>query len=162
VSHGRASGGLTMNRLDWLPEQYGIVTSVFETNPTAPSDHARKLDELGAGSIRLNFYWDIVQPSGPGTWNWSDFDRWVGNARTRRIKMLATIHSTPAWANSAGANHPPQDMKHWYDFVRAVISRYGNKDDITFGIWNEPDLQQFLDPNTPETYAELVRYANAA
>ena len=57
--------------------------------------------------------------------------------------------------------YPPLNYQDWYDFVFATVSRY--RDDIhLWGIWNEPNLDQYLQGADPRVYRSLVITARAA
>src|SRR5207302_2060568 len=55
----------------------------------------------------------------------------------------------------------PLNFQDWYDFVFAAVSRY--KDDIfLWGVWNEPNLDVYLDGADLRTYRTLAVMAHAA
>jgi hypothetical protein len=76
--------------------------------------------------------------------------------------IFATVGFTPRWANGGGPFQvPPTSMQDWYDFVFAAASRY--KDDIfLWGIWNEPNLSQYLEDGGIHVYEQLARTGAAA
>ena len=68
----------------------------------------------------------------------------------------------PAWANGGNPyRYPPLNYQDWYDFVFATVSRY--RDDIhLWGVWNEPNLDQYLQGSDLRVYRSLVITARAA
>lgn len=135
--------------------RYGVVASNLDSFGGA------KATELGVGAVRLDFYWYQMQTQRGGAINWADTDRWVNEATSRNLVILASISGTPSWSNSGGTTSLPQ-MSDWQAFVAAVIQRYQQYDNIVFGVWNEPNLNEFLNQGTPAKYAQLYDYADRA
>ena len=85
---------------------------------------------------------------------------------TRRSERIARssrrLAYAPAWANGGHPyRYPPLNYQDWYDFVFATVSRY--RDDIhLWGVWNEPNLDEYLQGNDPKVYRSLVITARAA
>lgn len=137
--------------------RYGMVTSVLD------AAHADKTRALGAGYVRLNFYWHLIQPCSTCQ-AWEPIDHYMAEAAARGLKVYASLSGTPGWANgNRGINVAPTDRAAWRAFVRTAIQRYGSQYDIVFGIWNEPNLPVFLDDDSVGTrYARLFEDANTA
>ncbi|PYR42544.1 MAG: hypothetical protein DMF93_05560 [Acidobacteria bacterium] len=135
---------------------YGMNTRVLTPQM------ADKMAELGAGVVRLAFGWDVIEPGCKGCFAWERTDAWRDEARRTRRTIFASLAYTPAWAN--GGRHyrfPPMNFQDWYDFVFAAVSRY--KDDIfLWGVWNEPNLDVYLDGADLRTYRTLTVMARAA
>ena len=129
---------------------------------TLPPRMADKMTELGAGTIRLAFGWDVIEPGCKGCFNWTTTDAWRDEARRTHRTIFATLAYAPAWANGGNPYwYPPVNYQDWYDFVFAVVSRY--KDDIVlFGIGNEPNLDIYLKGADLRVYQSLVVNARAA
>ena len=136
--------------------RYGMNARLFD------DQMADKLIELGAGTVRLVFGWDIIEPSCKGCFNWSMTDPWRDEAHRKKLAIYGTLGYTPRWANGGHSyNYPPLNYQDWYDFVYAVAARY--KDDIfLWGIWNEPNLDSYLRDGDLKTYQALVVTAHAA
>jgi len=134
---------------------YGMNTRVL----TAPI--ADKVVELGGGVIRLAYGWDIIEPC-KGCFDWSITDAWRDEARRTHRAIFASLAYTPAWANGGQPyRYPPLNYQDWYDFVFATVTRY--RDDIhLWGVWNEPNLDQYLQGTDPRVYRSLVITARAA
>jgi hypothetical protein len=136
--------------------RYGMNTRVL----TAPM--ADKMAELGAGVVRLAFGWDVIEPGCKGCFDWTTTDRWRDEAaRTQRV-IFASLAYAPAWANGGQPyRYPPLNYQDWYDFVFATVSRYRN-DIHLWGVWNEPNLDEYLQGSDPKVYRSLVIAARAA
>lgn len=122
---------------------------------------ADKTREVGADVIRIPVGWDVIE-SCKGCFDWSATDRWRDEARRTGRTVFASVGYTPRWANGGRPyNYPPLNLQDWYDFVFAAVSRY--RDDVMlWGIWNEPNLDLYLDGGDLRTYQSLVRTAAAA
>jgi hypothetical protein len=136
--------------------QYGMNTRVL----TAPM--ADKMTELGAGVVRLAYGWDVIEPACKGCFDWTKTDAWRDEARRTHRTIFASLAYAPAWANGGHPYpYPPLNYQDWYDFVFATVSRY--RDDIhLWGVWNEPNLDQYLQGTDPRVYRSLVIAARAA
>jgi polysaccharide biosynthesis protein PslG len=123
---------------------------------------ADKVTELGADVIRVVFGWDQIEGSCKGCFNWTTTDAWRDEAHRTKRAIFATLAFTPRWANGGGPiQNPPTSYQDWYDFVFAVASRY--KDDIfLWGVWNEPNLDQYFKDGDIGAYEQIVRAAQAA
>lgn len=149
------------------PKQfYGLV-------PAADPSSA-EFDRMGTGQVgtlRLNFSWESVQPTGPGTFDWARYDSLIGQAAENGIRVLPTIFSSPSWA-AAKPQHPPQGARlgDYEVFVRAAAERYGPGGDfwalnpllpkqeiIDWQPWNEVNSPSFWLPKpNPKLYKQLL------
>jgi cellulase (glycosyl hydrolase family 5) len=145
--HAAAAAGQSLH--------YGMNTRVLTPQM------ADKAAELGAGVVRLAYGWDVIEPR-KGAFDWSVTDGWRDEAKRTGRAIFGSLAYTPAWANGGRAfNDPPADMRDWYDFVFATVSRY--KDDVfLWGIWNEPNLDQYLRGADLDVYRSLVVAGRAA
>jgi hypothetical protein len=129
------------------------------------------------GTLRINLAWGSVQ-SGPGAdYDWSHYDGVVGQAAKNGIHVLATVYSSPAWAEPTPEYPPLGDrLPEFEDFARAAVRRYGS--DGTFWkanpgipkvpiadwqLWNEPNSPLFWKP-APDAadYLTLLRGFDSA
>jgi len=126
------------------------------------SDIMDKIEDAKIKWIRIDFDWDIIQPTGPYSYDWAPMDNIVNGLVNRGINIFATIGYTPSWANGGSSNHayPPTDVNQWKTFVEASVTRYQEK--IRYwGIWNEPDLDYFLGTVDQYIYDVLIPAAEA-
>jgi hypothetical protein len=121
------------------PSAYGVVTHDMDAN------RAVSMAELGAGFARISFRWWQLEPS-PGAHHWATMDDYVWNqAAPRTIRLFASLGEPPEWAGGGPQhNRRPADLARWYDFVFACVTRYRGYIGH-WGIWNEPNLSQFLE-----------------
>jgi hypothetical protein len=135
-----------------------------------PSRAFPQLKQLHAQVLRANLRWGGVplsvankRPESPGdpadpAYNWSPFDEMVKRAADANVKVVATIVSTPRWANGGKARwYPPKKMTDLRAFAAAAAKRYsgdyvpGGADEPLPAIrhwlaWNEPNNPVFLRP----------------
>jgi len=135
---------------------YGMNTRVL----TAPM--ADKMTGLGASVVRLAFGWDVLEPACKGCFDWTTTDAWRDEAKRTHRAIFASLAYAPAWANGGHPyRYPPLNYQDWYDFVFTTVSRYRN-DIHLWGVWNEPNLDEYLQGNDPRVYRSLVITARAA
>jgi hypothetical protein len=136
--------------------QYGMNTREL------PPRMADKMAELGADVVRLAYGWDVIEPACKGCFEWTTTDAWRDEAKRTNRKIFGSLAYAPGWANGGHPfNYPPLVYQDYYDFVFAVVSRY--RDDIfLWGVWNEPNLEQYLHGADIETYRNLAVVGRAA
>ncbi|MDQ5821878.1 MAG: cellulase family glycosylhydrolase [Actinomycetota bacterium] len=127
--------------------------------------------------IRSTIDWARAAPTRPAraanpfdpAYRLEDIDEFVRKAQARGIEAMLQIYGTPTWANGgAGRNRVPRRLTDLTAFSQAVSARYsGRYPGFPFvrfwGVWNEPNLNQFLSPQfdrkgksvAPATYARL-------
>ena len=153
-----ASALLLASAVSALPQDfhYGMNTRVLSPRM------ADKMAELGAGTARLVFGWDVIEAGCKGCYDWTTTDAWRDEARRTHRTIFASLAYAPAWANGGHAySYPPLNYQDWYDFVLAAVTRYRN-DIYLWGVWNEPDLDVFLHGHDVNVYRELAINAHAA
>jgi hypothetical protein len=150
-------------------------------------DMERELElarDAGANVVRVDVSWSSLETAGSGrlsAWYVKKLDRFMSLASRYRLKVLATLLSSPCWASSAPESlrqgctddwwqreriqmYPPSDPRDYADTARWITARYGTKL-AALEIWNEPNLEQdrfFIAPDEPRAYAELVKASYAA
>jgi len=152
---------------------YGVISA--EPLP-GPAELAR-MGRGNVGTLRINLAWGSVQ-AGPGApYDWSHYDEVVGGAARNSIRVLATVYSSPAWAEPS-PEYPPLGprLPQFEEFARAAAQRYGSngtfwKDNpdlpkipiVDWQAWNEPNTPLFWKP-TPDAsdYLELLRGFDSA
>ena len=132
---------------------------------TVPNQE-RELDLMaasGAQWLRLDMPWPSLQPT-PTTWNWGPFDRIIGLAQARGLKIVGLVSYTPGWAKAAGAPAAagPADPATFAAFMRAVVGRYGPMGIKHWEIWNEPNQAWAWDRPDPAAYSRLLQAAAPA
>jgi hypothetical protein len=130
-------------------------------------DLDRTLDGIrtaGAGWVRIDVNWAVIQRNGPGSYRWAPIDRVVRAARARGLRVLATILYTPRWA-AAGTERgaPPANLERYAAFAGKAAKRYAGFGVHTYEIWNEPNNAASWSPSPdPERYTKMLRLAYAA
>src|SRR4051812_25166745 len=78
-----------------------------------------------------------------GTYNWTNFDKWMALAQQHNVDVTYTFGRVPSWANGGqGTAAPMTNMQDWDDFVRAVVTRAAGRVKY-WEIWNEPNDTHF-------------------
>ena len=120
----------------------------------------------------MDLPWAAVEPFERGVLDetfLARVDRFVAAAKARGIRPIMNLHSTPCWAAAA-----PETVKqgrrryvNWYtpaeaqDLARVsrhLATRYG-EDLAAIELWNEPNLENFLEPDDLTKSERADRYA---
>lgn len=127
---------------------------------TAPM--ADKMVELGAEVVRLPYGWDLIEPTCKGCFDWTVTDGWRDEAKRTGRAIFGSLTYAPRWANGGQPfNYPPLVYQDYYDFVYAVVSRY--RDDVfLWGVWNEPNLDVYMQGADLDVYRGLAQVGRAA
>jgi hypothetical protein len=113
------------------------------------------------GAVRLwdgGVDWHEIETA-RGTYNWSNFDRWMTLAQQHNVDVTYCFGRVPSWANGGqGTTVPMTNMQDWDDFVRAVVTRAAGRVKY-WEIWNEPNDTHFWtgDVATLITMAQRAR-----
>ncbi|MCB9595509.1 MAG: cellulase family glycosylhydrolase [Sandaracinaceae bacterium] len=122
-------------------------------NTHIPDDStADMVRDLGANWIRVDANWFQLQPAAD-RYDWAVMDEVVDRANARGLLVYMTLAYTPAWVPRVAERHPdgnagndePTTSTEWVAFVEAAVARYAARGVTHFGIWNEPNLEQFWD-----------------
>ena len=168
------------------PELRGVhVHSLWWESSNRDMERELKLARnAGANVVRVDVSWSSLETGGRGelsSWYVEKLDRFMSVASRQRLKVLATLHSTPCWASSAPQGlrqgctgdwwqreqinmYPPSNPQHYADTARWITARYGTRL-AALEIWNEPNLEEdrfFIAPDEPRAYAELLKASYAA
>jgi polysaccharide biosynthesis protein PslG len=147
---------------------YGVIPA----EPLPGADKVKQLTDARIGTLRINLAWGTVQSGPDAQYDWSHYDDLVGNAARNGIHVLATVFSSPTWAEPT-PEQPPLGgaLPGFEDFVRAAVQRYGQngsfwrehaevpKVPITdWQLWNEQNSPLFWKPAPDASqYLELLR-----
>lgn len=106
--------------------------------------YAAMIDDLGAKSIKLATYWDLIEKQ-PGEYDFSDVDWQIQRAEDSGVNLLLAIGmKTPRWPEChipewAKTQSKAEQQAEILDFLRQIVTRYDNSPAIV--IWqveNEP------------------------
>ncbi len=114
-----------------------------------PSDTLDLAKDTGGEWIRIDFNWDIAEPSA-GTYDWTVFDNLLDAAKARGLLVFATVGYGAAWASTGdtkndGASNDVPNAAAYKTFVKAAAARYADGRVAAWGTWNEPNLEQFFE-----------------
>lgn len=171
----RADAPTASPRADPGPE-LGVNADLLAYSPAALEAILRRLAAAGIHSVRQPVRWAEMEPE-PGRVDWRGMDRVSAALARHDMRLLATVHTAPAWARhdppvgagwwvcddpavrdpAAAANAPPTDPGDLARFVARFGERY--RAQLTgIEVWHEPNLL----PNwrqagpMPEDYARLL------
>ncbi len=144
--------------------RFGAIESFWAANEAA---------DLGVGFDRILFYWNEIQPTGPGDWNTLHvLEEWLVDANNNGRTILGLLKNTPNWATDGefasgvprGLYLPVDDPGNlWANYVRQVASYYGPRGVHNWIIWNEPDIEVgvygYEFGGSTEDYYQLVKVA---
>ena len=115
------------------------------------------------------FQWRQIEGEGKGIFDWRDADRVVAASRSAGVKIIARLDFQPRWARADRAsNGPPDEYRHYADFVRAFVDRYraGSARGTVHAIeiWNEPNIDREWGgaPINAQRAADYVRLLQVA
>ncbi|WP_214408784.1 helix-turn-helix domain-containing protein [Sphaerisporangium fuscum] len=121
------------------------------------------------GAVRLwdsETRWAQVQPQ-RGEYDWSVLDRLVGGATGAGLPVLYVLGGTPSWASQEGPaapypdgsrSSPPDDLRDWDAFVRAVVQRYRGRIEA-YELWVLANDHRFY-TGSVEKLVEMTRRAS--
>jgi hypothetical protein len=121
------------------------------------------LDTLGVKLVRYTVNWRRVAPHRPAkpldpsdpAYDWGATDQALRRLHRRGIVALVTLWGTPGWANGGRApNVIPDNRYSLAAFAGAVSARYPWI--RLWEVWNEPNQQVFMSPNSPRLYVQRL------
>lgn len=114
---------------------------------SAPSATVAEMASYGTDVVKINLYWDEVEPTRSGGYNWSGYDAAVNAIVAQGLQPYLSIGGhAPKWATGrhgrAGTNRP--SAKGFRVFAKAAGQHYPSVH--IWSIWNEPNLYSWLSP----------------
>jgi len=153
-------------------------------NPVTRPGTIATLQRLGVTALRVELNWHAVAPAAnspsrpafdatnPAAYAWGQYDSLIEAAHRLGWKVLLTVTSpVPLWATADPRLRSlvtrPSD-RQFEEFMTAVGRHYGGEVSL-FGIWNEPNHHEFLEPQfnpngtpaSPRIYRGLYQAAYA-
>ena len=119
-----------------------------------------EIQGMGVKWLRVVILWSKVAPApnsstspagfngaGQDGYDWTAYDRAIGEARARGMNVLVTISGPiPKWASGNHRSHTYKpNVARFQKFVTAVGNRYRDQVSL-WSIWNEPNHPAFLSP----------------
>ncbi len=152
---------------------YGINT--FLQNEVEPEKRERAMQMIAAAGfkwIRQEFPWQDIEIHAKGDFEdrrhepyrsaWDKYDQIVDLAEKYDLKIMARLSTPPIWSraltDTVGTFAPPDDLKDYGDFVKAVASRYRGRIPA-YQIWNEANIypEWGVHPINAEEYTALLK-----
>ena len=136
------------------------ATSWFAKNDSAQqSQYARLASIAGINWIRDRIRRRDLQPNSPNIPPETQYDLAAKIQAQHGLKLLQVHHDTPTWAitDGGGTGRFPGDLRHIYDFGKALSNRF--KDTVqAWEPWNEANVPNF----GGHTMDEICSYQKAA
>jgi polysaccharide biosynthesis protein PslG len=123
-----------------------------------------QLASTGVKWVNIDMGWASFEPTGPGQFSSyvQTADNAVNQARADGLQVLATLWSTPGWANGGqGTNVPPTNPNDYANFARWAAGHFAGRV-AAWEIWNEPNTSAFWSGTDPAAYAALVKVSYPA
>jgi O-antigen ligase len=163
VEHRGVSLGAAPGQAAPAGNPFGVNLRLHEE---PPGDVPRLLDLVKAGGyawVRQEFPWSAMEPA-PAAFEWVVWDRIVGLAQERGLRVIAVVDTSPAWARGNPlVSSPPDDVDSYARFVGALAGRYQGRL-AAIQIWDEPNIAPHWGPRyaSAAEYTLLLRAAFAA
>lgn len=148
---------------------YGVAAggSLPDLSPSQLDAYMANLQNLGAGWVRFDFDWSLIQPDSANSYDWSAYDAIVAAANRHNLHIIGILDFTPGWAQGNACNSAkqcePASPATYARFAAAAASRYSSKGVRVWEIWNEANTQTFWQPTPSITaYSALLRAAYPA
>lgn len=93
--------------------------------------------------VRLDMFWNDVQPNRGTPPNWKILDDHVNAAYQQGARVLLILDYSATWAN--GGRDPsyfPTDDAAWAEIVSQAVAHFGPKVQA-YEVWNEPNIARF-------------------
>lgn len=138
------------------------------------SDYQKELDmlyELQFDIIRRDFIWKEIEPTEGNYDNYvvEKYERFVSEVRRRNIELLYLVIFGNYWASEESkkclqecteknqdcsyCDKFPPDPSKYAKFAKFVVQRFSAK---YIEVWNEPNWIFFMNPVSPEKYAQIL------
>lgn len=121
------------------------------------------VQDLGVGSVRFDVRWDEME-NGTREINTSFYDRHFSNLAARGMRAIASLNfNNPSYgARSIFSSFTPAQVDGFARFAFATVKHYQGRKDITWEIYNEPNLPGFWPNPNPINYMELAGATSSA
>jgi hypothetical protein len=143
--------------------RYGVQDDAYLSAGPSLEERLGTLDDVGAKLVRSMVNWRQVAPTRPRhpadpadpAYDWSSTDAALQGLQAHGITVLVTLYRAPKWANGGrSSNGIPTSKYSLAAFAVAVAKRYPWVH--LWEVWNEPNLQSFLSPNSPRLYVQRL------
>ncbi|MDP8923504.1 MAG: cellulase family glycosylhydrolase [Chloroflexota bacterium] len=126
--------------------EYGAAAFMLG-HPETTDIQLQRMTEAGLSWVRVDIPWRSIEASCQDCFDWTDLDRVVAATNATGIRIMASVHRSPAWSRQVPVeNGPPDAMSDYADFLRAVAERYYAGSPFgtihAIQVWNEPNLSR--------------------
>jgi polysaccharide biosynthesis protein PslG len=114
------------------------------------------IQDAGFTWVKQWFAWRDIEGAGKGQYDWTAPDRIVQQASEFGLKLIVRVDHQPEWAGP-----PPGNIKHFADFLSAMVSRYRGRIQA-YQVWNEPNLAREWGNKAPNAaeYTQMLKRAH--
>jgi len=160
-----APGGAQAAALDRSPaatKAYGFTAGapILTMSDTSLAAQLDATVEAGGKWLRMPMSWVVAEPA-QDVFEWTRLDRVVDAARSRGLKVLGVLGSSPPWASASGSpTAPPDDPSDFGAFAGAAARHFHGRV-RNWEVWNEPNFDAFFTGSTAD-YAALLKQAHGA
>ncbi len=131
-----------------LDNPYGACAHVTRGEP--PARTCAMMRQAGMGWVRSDFDWSSIEHA-KGKWNFDRFDRVLLEIEGTGVRLLPILGYSVPWANPAH-----EHLDAWGEYVRQVVTRYGQRLPV-LEVWNEENIPGFWKDPNPTNYLALLR-----
>lgn len=114
---------------------------------------------LGVRWLRVDFWWNLAQPTKSGGYNWTKIDKVVAAAESHGIDIVGILNVTgsgkQSWVDASFASSTTR--ADFAAFAKAAAAHFGDRVDH-WEILNEPNMKGI----TPWNYGQLLKGAYTA
>jgi hypothetical protein len=135
--------------------RYGVQDDAWlRSGPGTLAKRIGRLQTLGVDLVRINVYWNEVQPR-KGRYDWSVYDPVINGLHRSGIEPVLTLVSSPPWANGGrGTNWAPTSGASFGAFAAAAARHYPFV--TKWLVWNEPNQRRWFRPTEPSIYVNRL------
>lgn len=105
--------------------------------------------------VREHFYTEVLLSERPDAW-FERYDDILNRYHRNGINVIGML----AYGKDHGDFYAP-NLDTWRVFINSVVARYKNRVHV-WEVWNEPDSPDYLMPNNPTAYGEILTTAYKA
>ncbi len=143
--------------------QFGVST---HRNRNSDDVNIRLITELGAQIVRIQISW--IDTERGGKFDFGEFDNIVRELRQKKKSIVLVLayghpdHTDGGWETGFPfVPRTPEQREAYFRYIQAVIEHFHGPD-ITYQVWNEPNIKLFWPPPDAVAYGKLLEGAAAA
>jgi hypothetical protein len=150
--------------------RFGVSAHLLWFDPASAANDLDRIRANGLDTVRFDVAWDAFEPAVQGELDMAylaKLDDALDLAAARGAHVILVVVGTPAWAraNTGSRMTPPTNPVTFGVALHALASRYAQRSDMVYEIWNEPNQSEFWDTPTgpdPASYTRLLAAAYGA